>query len=46
MSFSSWGLDLARSDQDQDSWHVYRAAIVNGKYVYDQQHYLRQLYPE
>jgi hypothetical protein len=46
MSFSSWSLDLARSGQDQENWHVYRAAIVHGKYVYDQQQYSRQLYPE
>jgi hypothetical protein len=45
-SWSTWGLDLARCDQDYEQWHVYRAAVVNGKYIYDQQQYQRQQYPE
>jgi hypothetical protein len=44
--WSSWSLDLARSEQDYEHWHVYRAALVSGKYVYDQQQYPRQDYPK
>ena len=46
MSWSTWSLDVARSDQDQEHFHVYRAAIVNGKYVYDQQQYPKHVYNE
>jgi hypothetical protein len=45
-NWSSWALDLARSDQDHDNWHVYRAAAVGGSYQYDQAHYPRHIYQE
>ena len=45
-SWTGWGIDLSRSELDYENWHVYRAAMVNNKYVYDQQQYPRQQYPE
>jgi hypothetical protein len=46
MSWSAWALDVTRSTQDSRDWHVYRGVLSNGAYVYDQQQYPKQQYPE
>jgi hypothetical protein len=46
MSWSSWVFDETRSTQDHRDWHVYRAILSNGAYLYDQRQYPKQQYPE
>jgi len=43
---SSWVLDLALRELDHTHWHVYRVAIENEKWEYEEEKYLRQQYPE
>jgi hypothetical protein len=32
MNWSQWALDAARSSQDPQEWHVYRAELSDGQY--------------
>lgn len=47
-SWSSWNLDVARSGQDQQNWHLYRAEISGEAYTgnYHQIQYPRLRYPK
>jgi hypothetical protein len=47
-SWSPWTLDITRSSQDNDQWHVYRVEVLRGEYTsnYDQKAYSRSQFPK
>ncbi len=45
-TWSDWALDEARSAQDHQEWHVYRATASDGEYLYDTRRYPKRQYLE
>ena len=44
-SWSPWTLNESRGNQDLQEWHLYRARLFNGEYIYYEHRYSKLVLP-